>query len=205
MVSKGLIKNDDTYGAVLNPHNFELMTNTAVPATDITVNGSNVDENKLTSTLAPGETWIKEVGIIPMQVTGVASKHNIVIKRIEEGSNKYKEYKPALERLDFRGIWKEGPQSLWKNQARQDKKDQLAAQTTIPGMLVGVSITPKKLKAEQTKDIDVTSLKLELEKLIGYEDFPAASASLVLATPAASLMLRMYSPASNAGRLCCIN
>jgi hypothetical protein len=177
-VTIGAIKNDAQYGVIVNPMHFEIATHTMVPAESVQVNSFTPDEGVLTSGL--NGVWNKKIGIIPMKTIDISSVHHIILERKEDNDSNYQEYEYTQQRLIFEGEWKDAAKALWTNKEKQTQQDQLAEGTTIPGSLMGIRISPKKLKPDQTQAIEIHTLQEELEELILCEDFPAAPTKINL-------------------------
>jgi len=165
-IADGLLKQDKSQAdsiPVVNPLHFEIRTHTAVPVSVVQSTGDQV----LPLNDPQPVTWNKAIGIVPMQKTDIQSVHHLDIQKKDE-SGKYQVY--SLDRLSFSGIWEEGPKSLWLNK-HPDISDQLAKDTTIPDLLMGVSVQPKKLDPDHTFPVEISALLVELEEIEQYDAF----------------------------------
>lgn len=177
-IADGLLKQDKSQAdsiPVVNPLHFEIRTHTAVPVSAVQSTGD------LELELADLNTnWNQAIGIVPMQQTGIQSIHYLDIQKKDE-ADVYQSH--SLDRMSFYGVWEDGPKSLWLNK-HPDAGDQLAKDTTIPGLLMGIRVQPKKLDPDHTFPVEISALLVELDEIEQYEGFLTPSTKAALTKPA---------------------
>ncbi len=179
------IKDGETPVWIINPQQFKLQTQTAVPTTvelaqiddqgNITASEQGLD----TAVSQAHSAWQQHIGIPPMSnTTNITSKHALQFLRKDE-SGDYADYNAtAYERFDFQGVWGDSPAALWKNAPPDRNKD-----TVIPDTLLGLNITPKDLKPDQTQTLSLKTLLVEASDILTYTPYVQAPSETLSHAP----------------------
>ncbi|NER94137.1 MAG: hypothetical protein F6J86_09920 [Symploca sp. SIO1B1] len=160
----GLIRDDATYGSIINPLQFAIETHTAVPATTVQLVAQTITTVNYT---LDGQlpSWTKTLGIPSMDQQNISSNHTLYFEKKE--SNTFQSYNTqAYQRLNFEAVLSDSPAALWNNSPPNALTD-----TTLSNTLTGIKLTPKPLTPDQTQSVPLTRLLNATDDIERYEPY----------------------------------
>ncbi|MEM9928235.1 MAG: DUF6603 domain-containing protein, partial [Bacteroidota bacterium] len=156
-VAEGLLAEKEEGRQVVDPQHFELQAHCAVPATSATFHDKTVDGS-----------WMKEVGVIPMERKGLQSELTIKLYR-RNAKGDFIPYE-EVDRVKPKPILGNGPKAMWSNAGTLSKHERLSAESSVKNLLFGVQISPVRLEVEPTlPPVSVAAMMLEMGGILPYK------------------------------------
>jgi hypothetical protein len=171
-VSRGLIKSEiveetgEVRRWIINPQTFEMLTSCVVPSTEIVVNTAAVThalaplskENFAGNARLPVASVNANLGIVPMQVTGLQSRHSIQLTKLYVATGRYKAADNSV--FDVVAVLRDVPAALW-NPVTPSEQQQLSGEQVIKNVLVGSQLSPKPIPYDSTLPVPADNLAFE--------------------------------------------